>query len=330
MSEERELPAKPIGVVASLSGGLDVVIQGWRVILIPLCLDLFLWFGPHLSIQPVVERALAELAPLLEGNPAVDVVDLVRQAASELNYFSTFSVAPLGVPSLMTVKLPQETPLGQPAVYLVGDELQWMVLFVGLFLGGLLAGGVYLGLIAQQVRDGAFSLSRLLAIVPRYWLSVLALIVALLLIGAVLGLPILLAVVLLSGLSVWIATLVVWVAFMLFLWLVFHLIFTVHGILLNYQPLHKAVWNSLRLVAFNSFSVMGLVAMFVALSAGLNFLWSLPKDDSWMLLVGIAGHAVISSGLLAATFVFYQDRYRYWQEVRAYFAREAHTDTTES
>jgi hypothetical protein len=327
MSEERELPTKPIGVVASLSAGLDVVIQGWRVMLIPLCLDLFLWFGPHLSIQPVADRVWAELAPLLDGNPAVE---LLRQAASELNYFSTFSVAPLGVPSLMAVKLPKENPLGQPSVYVVSDELQWMLLFVGLILGGLLAGGVYLGLIAQQVRDGAFSLSRLFGIVPRYWLSLLALVVALLLIGAVLAMPILLAVVLLSGLSIWIATLVVWIGFMLFLWLVFHLIFTVHGILLNHQPLHMAVWNSLRLVAFNSFSVMGLVALFLALSGGLNFLWSLPKDDSWMLLVGIAGHAVISSGLLAATFVFYQDRYRYWQEVRAYFARETHRDTTES
>jgi hypothetical protein len=327
MSEERELPAKPIGVVASLSGGLDVVIQGWWVIFIPLCLDLFLWFGPHLSIRPVAEKILAELAPLLEGNP---VIDLIRQAASELNYFSTFSVAPLGVPSLMAVKLPQETPLGQPAVYLVGDELEWMALFVALILGGLLAGGVYLGLIAQQVRDGAFSLSRLLAIVPRYWLSILLLIAALLVIGAVLAMPFLLAVVLLSGLSVWIATLVIWIGFMLFLWLIFHLIFTVHGILLNYQSLHQAVWNSLRLVASNSFSVMGLVAAFVALSAGLNYLWGLPKDDSWMLLVGIAGHAVISSALLAATFVFYQDRYRYWQEVRAYFAREVNGETTEN
>ena len=327
MSEERELPEKPIGVVASLSAGLDVVIQGWRVVLIPLGLDLFLWFGPHLSIQPVADRVLAELAPLLEGNPGVE---LLRQAASELNYFSTFSVAPLGVPSLMAVKLPQETPLGQPAVYLVGDELQWMALFVALFLGGLLAGGVYLGLIAQQVRDGAFSLSRLVRIVPRYWISILLLIVALLLVGAVLAMPVLLVVALLSGLSVWVATLVIWIGFMLFLWLVFHLIFTVHGILLNYQSLPTAIWNSLRLVASNSFSVMGLVAAFVALSAGLNYLWSLPKDDSWMLLVGVAGHAVISSALLAATFVFYQDRYRYWQEVRAYFARAVHGETTEN
>jgi hypothetical protein len=155
------------------------------------------------------------------------------------------------------------------------------------------------------------------------------LIIALLLAGMLLAMPILVMASFLSGISVWIATLVVWIGFMLFLWLLFHLFFTIHGILLNQQPLHMAVWNSLRLVAFNSFSVMGLLAMVVALSAGLNYLWSLPKDDSWMLLVGIGGHAVISSGLIASTFVFYQDRYRYWQQVRAYFAQRTEEDSAE-
>ncbi len=327
MNEEMKLPTKPIGVVASLSAGLDVIIRGWWIILIPICLDLFLWFGPHLSIEPVTDRMLAEIAPVVQQNQALD---LIRQAARELNYFSTLSVSPLGVPSLMALKLPQVTPLGPPAIYMIDNELMWMVLFVGLVLGGLLVGGIYLALIAQQVRDGAFSLSRLVMVVPRYWLSIIALIAALLLGMAILATPVLLAVALLSSLSIWIATLVVWVGLMLLLWLIFHLIFVVHGILLSHQPLHKAVWNSLRLVASNSFSVMGLVALLLALSAGLNYLWSLPKDDSWMLLVGIVAHAIISSGLLAATFVFYQDRYRYWQEVRAYFTRDAQGETSES
>jgi hypothetical protein len=42
-----------------------------------------------------------------------------------------------------------------------------------------------------------------------------------------------------------------------------------------------------------------------------------------MLLVGIAGHSVITSGLVAATFVFYQDRFRYWQELREYLSQAA-------
>jgi hypothetical protein len=43
------------------------------------------------------------------------------------------------------------------------------------------------------------------------------------------------------------------------------------------------------------------------LSTGLNYLWSVPTDDSWMLLVGIAGHAFITTALLAASFVYYRD-----------------------
>lgn len=327
MSEQRELPARPIGAVASLSAGLDTVIQGWWILLFPLALDLFLWLGPRLSIRPVTEDFLATLAPLMEENPALD---LFETAAEELNYFSTVSVTPLGVPSLMSVKLPQSTPLGIPSTYLVTDDLQWIGLFVGLSLSGLLLGGIYFGLITQQVRDGAPNLWRLLKAIPGYWLSVLLMILSLLLAGAILAIPVIIVAALLSGLSAWIATLVVWTGFMLFLWLVFHLFFTVHGILLNQQPLIKAAWNSLRLVAANSFSVMGLLALVFALSAGLNYLWSLPNESSWMLLVGIVGHALISSALVTATFVFFQDRYRYWRQVQDYFSQRNQDDTSET
>ena len=327
MSEHRELPAKPIGAVASLSAGVDTLIQGWWILLFPLALDLFLWLGPRLSIRPVTDDFLATLAPLVEENPALELIEM---AAAELNYFSTVSVTPLGVPSLMAIKLPQSTPIGTPATYMISDELLWLGLFLGLSLGGLLMGGIYMGLITQQVRDGTPNLWRLLTAMPRYWFSVVVLIIALLIAGAILAVPVIFAAALLSGLSAWIATLVVWIGFMLFLWLVFHLFFTIHGILLNRQPLPMAAWNSLRMVAFNSFSVMGLLALVFALSAGLNYLWSLPNENSWMLLVGIGGHALISSALVATTFVFYQDRYRYWQQVQDYLTQKRKDDVLES
>jgi hypothetical protein len=43
------------------------------------------------------------------------------------------------------------------------------------------------------------------------------------------------------------------------------------------------------------------------LSQGLNYLWSVPSSDSWMALVGLAGHAFIATALLAASFVYYRD-----------------------
>jgi len=39
----------------------------------------------------------------------------------------------------------------------------------------------------------------------------------------------------------------------------------------------------------------------------LNYLWSVPPNNSWMLLIGIAGHAFITTALLAASFVYYRD-----------------------
>ena len=38
-----------------------------------------------------------------------------------------------------------------------------------------------------------------------------------------------------------------------------------------------------------------------------NFLWQIPEDGSYMLLVSILGHAVVSTILWIASFHFYED-----------------------
>ena len=43
------------------------------------------------------------------------------------------------------------------------------------------------------------------------------------------------------------------------------------------------------------------------LSRGLSYLWRVPENDSWLVLVGIAGHGFISTALLAASFVYYRN-----------------------
>ena len=48
---------------------------------------------------------------------------------------------------------------------------------------------------------------------------------------------------------------------------------------------------------------------------GLNFLWNIPSSDSWMALVGIAGHAFITTSLLAASFIYYRDMQAWLQIV---------------
>jgi hypothetical protein len=51
------------------------------------------------------------------------------------------------------------------------------------------------------------------------------------------------------------------------------------------------------------------------IGAGLNFLWTIPANDSWLTLVGILGHAFIMTALLASSFVYYRDTTAWLQTV---------------
>ncbi len=52
----------------------------------------------------------------------------------------------------------------------------------------------------------------------------------------------------------------------------------------------------------------------VAISEGLNILWRVPPDNSWLTLIGVSGHAFVASALLAASFIYYRDADTYTQK----------------
>jgi hypothetical protein len=56
-----------------------------------------------------------------------------------------------------------------------------------------------------------------------------------------------------------------------------------------------------------------LVALLI--SQGLDTLWRAPGETSWLTMVGVAGHAFITTSLLAASFVYYQDANRWIQQM---------------
>ncbi|MFT3892351.1 MAG: hypothetical protein QM730_12015 [Anaerolineales bacterium] len=73
------------------------------------------------------------------------------------------------------------------------------------------------------------------------------------------------------------------------------------------QNAFHSILSSVKMARFTlPMSSMFVFAVFI-LSTGLNYLWSVPSSDSWMLLVGIAGHAFITTALLSASFVYYYD-----------------------
>jgi hypothetical protein len=91
-------------------------------------------------------------------------------------------------------------------------------------------------------------------------------------------------------------------------YVILHLLFVVHGLLLGHRGLLRALWESFLLTRMQFPSVIGLLILISVIKQGLRFVWTLPSGDSWSLLVGILGNACIATALTAATFVFYQER----------------------
>ena len=122
-------------------------------------------------------------------------------------------------------------------------------------------------------------------------------------------------VVLVGLLSPVLANIVILVISFLSFWLIVPLFFMPHGIFMKKQNAFYSIYSSLRMIRFSLPTSGVFVVSVFLLSRGLDVLWSVPKDDSWLTLVGFAGHAFITTALLAASFVYYRDMTDWLQNV---------------
>jgi hypothetical protein len=95
---------------------------------------------------------------------------------------------------------------------------------------------------------------------------------------------------------------------MVTMWIVFYLMFVVHGLALREGRFIEAVRISVNLVRQEFFSTSGLVALGAIIYFGVGVVWALPADDSWLKAGAIVGNAFIASGVLSATVFFYLER----------------------
>jgi hypothetical protein len=295
--------------------------------ILPVLLDLFLWLGPHLSIAPLLRQftALLLAQPVPDQAAASQVtqaVQLLEQFGEQFNLFSLFSLLPLlNVPSLLARHAPgMVSPRGESHVLAVTSVLALTAWAIVLLPAGLVLGALYLSGLAHRVRT-AHSTSALphsSGVGKLVWVLLFA--AGLLVIGMVL-VPLWL---LLIGIAAAIVPLLGFLAWMLGVgiasyvalllgvgiasYVALHLLFVVHGILLGGRGLLPAIWESIVLIHTQFPAVVGLVVLVLMIYAGLGFVWSLPSGESWFLLIGILGNACIATGLIAATFVFYQER----------------------
>jgi len=118
------------------------------------------------------------------------------------------------------------------------------------------------------------------------------------------------------------------IAMMLSFWLIVPFFFMSHGIFTQKQNAFHSMLASLKMARFTLPTSSLFVFSVFILSTGLNYLWSVPSNDSWILLVGITGHAFITTALLSASFVYYREMNNWLKIVQERFQQVSQLSLT--
>ena len=317
MDKIETLPPPP-GVVGSIKAGFDAIASNISVILLPLILDVFLWLGPRLRVDRLFGPIFDEMPRYARysGIPATDLKTLQENSTllleqlTQYNLFSVLRTFPIGIFSLMSGAMPGQSPLGLPFIIHVNSVFTLLGWVVILTLIGWAFGGLFFRWVSMVVMDSSRESHMGQAMFQTVLLSVVYLIVAMML-----GVPLLVIFSLVAVASPLLAQGMLLVLGLLSMWLIVPVFFTPHGIFMRQQNAFASIVSSLKMARFTLPTSSLFVLSILLIAIGLNFLWNIPSSDTWMALVGIVGHAFITTSLLAASFIYYRDMQVWLQTV---------------
>lgn len=315
VSRIENLPTPP-GIINSIKAGFDMIASHITAILLPLMLNLFLWLGPRLRMNALFDSIKSEVIAIWKagGVPAEDIQRILswyETTIPSINLFWLLRTLPIGISSLLFPQQTASTPLGSPLILQVSAVSLVGWIFI-LNLLGWIGGGLYFRSVAwlatQDKNNPPIRISRVIVqtvLTSIFWsiLSVMILV------------PVFLVLAVVLQFSPFIANLLVLFLSLVSMWVVVPLFFWPHGIFLRRQNFATAIFSSVQMTRFTLPTSSMFVLTIFLLSVGLNFLWSIPPQDSWMTLVGIFGHSFVTTALLAASFVYYRDMNTWLQAV---------------
>lgn len=319
-SRNPELLPPPPGAVNALVNGFNAVANNVGVILLPALLDVFLWLGPQLKakalVAPVLELA-RQMPPTAETQT---MTNALIEFANGFNLFAILRTYPVGIFSLMTTNLSIQTPLGNR---LQLDTSTWFISFLlvlALTFAGWLGGSTYYrvvaGIVFKEKSPGIFRSMFQSVLLSGLWMGFFV----------IANLPILIIIGILGLFNSVIRTIILVLLSIPFSWFLIGVFYSAHGIFSNTQNAFRSVWNSFRMVRYSLPNVGWFSMLVIVLSQGMDMLWHIPPANSWMTLVGILGHAFISTSLLAASFFYYRD-INLWIESALQWLKSNHTSS---
>jgi hypothetical protein len=308
VSPKENLPPPP-GIINSIKLGFDLIATNITAILLPLLLNLFLWLGPRLRMDALFNLVKADVLSIWKagGIPAEDIqraMSLYEATIPRINLFWIFHTIPIGISSLFLPQGVSPTPLGDPVILQVNamSLLGW-IFFLTLF--GWICGGLYFRSVAWLTMahmDAAQPLRISQAIMQTIFISITWVILSIFV-----GVPSFLILAIVLQLSSFIAYLIILFLSLASMWVIVPLFFWPHGVFIKQQNVFTSILSSVQMMRFTLPTSSMFVLTVFLLTFGLNFLWSIPPEDSWMTLLGIFGHAFVTTALLAGSFIYYRD-----------------------
>jgi len=315
------LPESP-NVLKSIRNGFDAITKHLFLLLFPIGLDLVLWFAPHLRIKTQIEGLIAEMnevSALLSpdfGEMVEAGQEIWMIAAERINLFITLRSFPVGIFSLFTSIMPIENPIGNPIFWDIPQLSIAAIISLGLFLTGLAFGGLYFSSVRQAALFDEVKWRTILREWPR--ISIQSFLLSLMLFILFLGILVLGSCTAtgITFFSVTLGQLVIILFGIVSFWLVFPLFFSPHGIFSQGQKAWKSMLQSIRLTNMTFFKTGLFIMLAILVNQGLNIVWQVPPENSWLMMISIIGHAFVTTGMLAASFVYYQEMIRWFEELQ--------------
>ena len=314
---------EPPNVLKSIRNGFDAITKHLILLLFPVGLDLVLWFGPHLQIKSLIEGLITSMNDVPELMPADfgEVMEAGQEiwtaAAQRINLLIGLRSLPVGIFSLFTGILPVENPLGSPIFWDISSLGTAGLIVLIAFSLGIFLGGLFFSAVRQAALYDDLNWRTIFQDWPRVSLQsgILSLIwiiffMAILVVGSCAATGITLF-------SVSLGQMVIILFGIISFWLIFPLIFSPHGIYSKGQKAWKSLLSSIRLTNLTFLKTSLFIMLAILVNQGLNMVWQISPETSWLMIISIIGHAFVTTGMLSASFVYYQDMNRWVEEMKA-------------
>jgi len=307
VSSLENLPPPP-GIIDSIKAGFDAVASRIAAILLPVLLNLFLWLGPRLRVETLFASMQNDMVTFWTAIriPAEDIQRILEdygRLSQATNLFGLIRTLPIGISSLFAgLNEPFTTPIGDPIALQV-TELNFPLWVMGLTLVGWVGGALYF----RSVAWAALTEKMKAPDIVRAVIQTILVSIAFNIVFMAIGIPVFMIIIVAAQISAFLANLLVLFITLGSVLVIVPMFFWVHGIFSNRENVISSMLSSIQLARFTLPTSSLFVLTIFLLSYGLNFLWRIPKFDSWVTVLGIFGHSFVTTALLAASFIYYHN-----------------------